>query len=113
MCWERAFWRVLLGPRAGRRGVGTTSRFDDTLEAWIKAYQNWLVTGFGGTSNFKADGIIDPMPIHSITVDTNFASGRIATLSMMCNQLWRFDRAAYMRIGDQDNIKWFPENFVS
>src|SRR5215510_10982862 len=65
-----------------------SGRFDDTLETWITTYQNWLVSGFGGPSNFRADGIIDPMPIHSIALDISFASGRFSTLSMMCNQLW-------------------------
>ena len=96
-----------------QRNLSTSGRFDDNLAVWIKTYQNWLVAGFGGTSNFKADGIIDPLPIHSIVVDVHFASGRFGTLSMMCNQLWRFDRNAYMRIGDQYNIKWFPDKFVT
>ena len=96
-----------------QRSLATSRQFDDTLANWIRVYQNWLVTGFGGPSNFRADGIVDPMPIHSIALDPNFTSGRISTLAMMCNQLWRFDHGAYMRIGDSYNIKWFPENFVS
>ena len=96
-----------------QRNLSTTSRFDDQLETWIKTYQNWLVKGFGGTANFRSDGVIDPMPVHSIAVDVVFKSGRISTLSMMCNQLWRFDRNTYFRVGDGDNMKWFPEGFAN
>jgi hypothetical protein len=96
-----------------QRGLSTTSRFDDQLESWIKTYQNWLVKGFGGPASFRADGIIDPMIVHSISLDVSFKSGRISTLAMLCNQLWRFDRNAYLRVGDLDNMKWFPEGFIN
>lgn len=96
-----------------RRNLASSGRFDDLLEFWIKAYQNWLVKGFGGTAVFKSDGIIDPLPIHNIVADTNFASGRIATLAMLCNQLWRYDHNIYLRIGEQDKLPWIPEKFVN
>lgn len=95
-----------------QRNLSTTGRFDDQLELWIKAYQDWLVKGFGGSANFMSDGIIDPLPMHTITADTNFNSGRIATLAMLCNQLWRYNHNIYLRIGEQDNLPWIPDKFI-
>ena len=103
-------WVASIPPQ--QRNLSTTGRFDDLLELWIKAYQNWLVKGFGGSSVFMADGIIDPLPTHSITANTSFNSGRIATLAMLCNQLWRYDHNVYMRIGEQDRLPWIPDKFV-
>ena len=103
-------WVASIPPQ--QRTLSTTGRFDDLLELWIKSYQNWLVKGYGGNSVFMADGIIDPLPTHSITANTSFNSGRIATLAMLCNQLWRYDHNVYMRIGEQDRLPWIPDKFV-
>lgn len=90
------------------RDLSTTSSFDDKLETWIKTFQNWIVKDLGGGTKFKSDGIIDPMPIHEIVLDVHFRSGRLSTLSVLCNHLWRHDRDVYLHIGDHDNMKWFP-----
>jgi hypothetical protein len=74
--------------------------------------QRWAVKGYGA-ANFKADGIIDPMPIHSIAVSPKFSSGRISTLAFLCNRLWRYNRDVYLRIGDDYRVPWIPQGWDS
>jgi hypothetical protein len=81
-----------------------TSAFDDTLGQWILAFQKFYAP------TLKVDGIIDPLPnASSIALETNFKSGRISTLAMMCNRLWRLDQHSYMRIGDEQRVPWVPD----
>jgi len=93
------------------RTLATTGSFDDKLKSWIITFQTWAAKGFGGSKVFKADGIVDPMPIASISASPSFASGRISTLGFLCNRVWRYNRAAYMRIGDDYNIPWIPKGW--
>ena len=91
------------------RTLATTGRFDDTLEQWILALQRWAAATYGG-GRFKVDGIIDPMPgPTSIAASPQFASGRFSTLGLLCNRLFRYNRDAYLRIGDAYHIPWVPE----
>jgi hypothetical protein len=94
---------------AQTRSLATSGSFSDTLGQWILALQRWAVKNFGGGSNFKADGIIHPMPMAStIDVSTHFKSGRISILSFVCNRLWKYNRDAYLRIGDDYRVPWIP-----
>ncbi len=89
--------------------LATTGVFDNVLGTWILTLQNWLVANFGGGSVWKADGVIDPMPlVASISAVVKFKSGRYSTLFMICNRLWKFDRSAYLRIGDDYRVPWIP-----
>ena len=96
---------------AQARSLKTSGSFDDTLGQWIWALQRWAVKNFG---NFKADGIIDPMRMTStIDVSVQFKSGRNSTLGLLCNRLWRYNRNAYMRIGDDYRVPWIPQGWDS
>ena len=99
---------------AQARSLTTSGLFDDTLKQWILAFQRWAVKNFGGGDNFKADGIIDPMPMATtIDVSLRFKSGRHSTLAFLCNRLWRYNRNAYLRIGDDYHMTWVPEGWSS
>jgi hypothetical protein len=99
-------WLANVPPQASNMRV--SDQFDDTLEQWILAIQQFYVKNLGG--HVKADGIIDPMPMaSSIDLATTFKSGRISTLSVMCNRLWRLDQRASMRIGDEQRVPWVPD----
>lgn len=87
--------------------------WDDRLKEWILTFQRWCAKGYGGDANFKVDGIVDPMPIESIAVSPRFASGRISILAFLCNRVWRWNRAAYLRIGDDYNVPWFPQGWAA
>jgi hypothetical protein len=93
------------------RSLKTSGVFDENLKQWILALQRWSVKSYGSAS-FKADGIIHPMPIQNIALTPHFKSGRISTLAFLCNRLWRWNRAAYLRIGDDYNVPWVPEGWV-
>lgn len=98
---------------SANRTLSTSATFDDRLATWILTFQRWCVKGYGG-SNFKADGVVDPMPaMSSVAVRMNFASGRISTLGFLCNRLWRHNRQAYMKIGDDYGIPWVPAGFAN
>src|SRR5262245_11132922 len=93
------------------RSLSTSGIFDDTLKQWIWAFQRWAVKRYGG-SFFKADGIIHPMPVASpIDLSVQFKSGRHSTLAFLCNRLWRHNRQAYLKIGDDYNVPWLPEGW--
>jgi hypothetical protein len=95
----------------GARSLATTGLFDDTLKQWIEVFQRWAA-GNSGKRKFKTDGIVDPMPgPSSIAVSPTFASGRLSTLGFLCNRLWRFNRDAYLRIGDAYRIPWIPRGW--
>ena len=96
---------------ANLRTLATTGTFDDKLKSWILAFQTWAARGFGGSKVFKVDGIVDPMPITSISAAPSFASGRISTLGFLCNRVWRYNRDAYLRIGDDYKIPWIPRGW--
>ena len=90
-------WLSSIPPQASNMSVA--AGFDDTLGQWILAFQKFY------PRNIKADGIIDPLPsASSIALETSFKSGRVSTLAMMCNRLWRLDQRGYMRIGDQQRV---------
>ena len=93
------------------RSLATSGRFDETLAIWILTFQGWAAKNFG-RANFKVDGIIDPMPFaSSIDVSATFKSGRHSTLGFLCNRVWRYDRNAYMRIGDAYHVPWIPKGW--
>lgn len=95
-------WLANVPPQASNMSV--TSTFDNTLGQWILAFQKLY------PRNLKADGIIDPLPnASSIALETSFKSGRISTLAMMCNRLWRLDQRSYLRIGDELRVPWVPD----
>jgi len=99
---------VALIPR-GSLGLATTGTFDSTLETWILALQNFLVSNLGGVKLWKADGVIDPMPpAGPVSTSSRFQSGRFSTLAMICNRLWKRNRDAYLGIGDQYRVPWIP-----
>jgi hypothetical protein len=90
--------------------LATNGKFDDTLAKWIMAFQQFYAVNFAGSVHIKTDGIIDPLPAaSSINVAVTFKSGRTATLSLMCNRLWKWDKRAYLAIGDAYRIPWIPE----
>ena len=106
--------RLVRDVPAQARSLTTSGLFDDTLKQWILAFQRWAVKNFGGGDNFKADGIIDPMPMATtIDVSLRFKSGRHSTLAFLCNRLWRYNRNAYLRIGDDYHMTWVPEGWSS
>jgi hypothetical protein len=108
--FDRALWISQIPKEA--LVLATTGVFDGVLEQWILALQKWLVSNFGGAANWKADGVIDPMPlVGSISTVAKFKSGRISTLSMICNRLWKYDRDAYVRIGDEYRVPWIPSPY--
>src|SRR5262245_6708736 len=94
------------------RTLATTGLWDDKLKEWILTFQRWAFKGFGGDANFKVDGIVDPMPIESIAASPRFASRRISILAFLCNRVWRWNRAVYLRIGDDYNVPWVPQGWV-
>ena len=95
-------WLSSIPPQASNMSVA--AGFDDTLGQWILAFQKFY------PRNIKADGIIDPLPsASSIALETSFKSGRVSTLAMMCNRLWRLDQRGYMRIGDEQRVPWVPD----
>ena len=110
--FEGADWFALVPQE--KRGLATTGTFDSTLEAWILAFQNFLVSNLGGVKYWKADGVIDPMPAGALSASSQFRSGRYSTLSMICNRLWKLNRDAYLRIGDDYRVPWIPsEHFAA
>lgn len=92
---------------ADSRTLATTGVFDDTLALWITTFQKWAVRTWGA-ANFKADGVIDPMLAMSIAVNPQFKGHHYSTLGYLCNRLWRWNRDAYLRIGDDYRIPWVP-----
>jgi hypothetical protein len=95
-------WLAKIPQQASNMSV--TNTFDDTLGQWILAFQKFYPTAL------KPDGIIDPLPNASpIALETNFKSGKISTLAMMCNRLWRIDQRSYLRIGDEQHVPWVPD----
>lgn len=93
---------------ADSRTLATTGVFDDTLALWIITFQRWAARMWGAP-NFKADGVVDPMPSQTLAPTLKFKHGHISTMSYLCNRLWRWNRAAYLRIGDDYRIPWTPE----
>lgn len=60
------------------------------------------------------DGYIDPLPSRSGLAgdwDSKFRSGVSSTLVFLCYRLFRFNREAYMKLGDTLNLKWTPDPF--
>ena len=94
------------------RSLTTSGFWDDKLGEWILAFQRWAFQGYGGDAVFKVDGVVDPMPIESIAVSPRFVSRRISILAFLCNRVWRWNRAAYLRIGDDYNVPWVPQGWV-
>ena len=91
--------------------LATSGIFDDTLKQWIWAFQRWELKNFPGAP-LKVDGIIHPMPKASpIDLSVHFKSGRISTLSLLCNRLWRHNRQAYLKIGDDYHVPWIPDGW--
>ena len=61
------------------------------------------------------DGFIDPLPSRSGLPgdwDRDFRNGVSSTLTMMCYRVFRFNREAYLKLGDTLNLKWAPDPFV-
>ena len=96
------------------RTLATTATFDDTLEQWILAYQRYAAKWFKGYASVKVDGVIDPMPRDSPNnLTVHFKSGRLSTLAILCWDLWKSDRKAYLAIGDDYRIPWVPSPSAS
>ena len=85
------------------RTLAKTGLYDNRLQKWTVAFQKWAMEDHKLT---KADGVIEPLPIAAIVNGT--ALEYQSTLSMMCNQLWRYDQMAYMKIGFEQDVPWYP-----
>jgi len=85
------------------RTLSKTGLYDHRLQKWTVAFQKWVMNDHKLS---KADGIIEPIPIPAILNGT--ALENQSTLSIMCNQLWRFDQMAYMKIGFEHDVPWYP-----
>ena len=60
------------------------------------------------------DGFIDPLPSRSGQAgdwDRDFRNGVNSTLGFMCYRIFRFNREAYLKLGDMLNLKWTPDPF--
>jgi hypothetical protein len=92
---------------ARSRSLAMTGLFDTKLEQWIVEFQNAVVPAFA--SEFKSDGIIDPLlQAGNLSFGNDFKLGRHATLAFLCNHLWRCNPTAYMKIGEDNSIPWYP-----
>jgi hypothetical protein len=92
---------------AQARSLSTSGIFDETLKQWILAFQRAASEQMGGL--IKVDGVIDPMReilimesqyVGKTVVSGYFKSGRYSTFADLCNRLWGWNRAAYLRIGE-------------
>jgi len=88
---------------APMRTISKTGLYDNRLQKWTVAFQKWAMNDHKLS---RADGIIEPLPIAAILNGTAIESQ--STLSIMCNQLWRYDQMAYMKIGFEQEVPWYP-----